>query len=67
MLEPWWRTFFWNMATVQFDHRSIAWLLAIVTPLAWWKIRAERVAAPARSSVAAGKVWLITAAPSVGR
>ena len=21
MLEPWWRNFFWNMATVQFDHR----------------------------------------------
>ena len=22
MLEPWWRNFFWNMATVQFDHRA---------------------------------------------
>ena len=21
VLEPWWRNFFWNMATVQFDHR----------------------------------------------
>ena len=21
MLEPWWNNFFWNMATVQFDHR----------------------------------------------
>ena len=29
MLEPWWRNFFWNMATVQFDHRAIAWLLAV--------------------------------------
>ena len=28
MLEPWWRNFFNNMATVQFDHRLIAWLLA---------------------------------------
>jgi cytochrome c oxidase assembly protein subunit 15 len=39
MLEPWWRNFFWNMATVQFDHRAIAWLLAIVVPTLWWKLR----------------------------
>ena len=39
MLEPWWKNFFWNMATVQFDHRLIAWLLAIVVPLLWWKVR----------------------------
>jgi cytochrome c oxidase assembly protein subunit 15 len=38
MLEPWWRNFFWNMATVQFDHRLGAWLLAIVVPLAWWRV-----------------------------
>ena len=24
MLEPAWRNFFWNMATVQFDHRALA-------------------------------------------
>jgi cytochrome c oxidase assembly protein subunit 15 len=39
MIEPWWRNFFWNMATVQFDHRAIAWLLAIVVPVLWWKLR----------------------------
>jgi cytochrome c oxidase assembly protein subunit 15 len=39
MIEPWWRNFFWNMATVQFDHRAIAWLLAVVVPLLWWKLR----------------------------
>ena len=39
MLEPWWRNFFWNMATVQFDHRAIAWLLAVIVPLLWWKLR----------------------------
>jgi len=38
MLEPVWRNFFWNMATVQFDHRALAWLLAIVVPLVWWKL-----------------------------
>jgi cytochrome c oxidase assembly protein subunit 15 len=39
MIEPWWRNFFWNMATVQFDHRAIAWLLAVVVPVLWWKLR----------------------------
>ena len=34
MLEPWWKNFFWNMATVQFDHRLIAWLLALRRPAA---------------------------------
>jgi cytochrome c oxidase assembly protein subunit 15 len=39
MLEPWWKNPFWNMATVQFDHRIIAWTLALVVPLAWWRIQ----------------------------
>ena len=39
MLEPWWRNFFWNMATVQFDHRVLAWLLAVLVPVLWWKLR----------------------------
>jgi cytochrome c oxidase assembly protein subunit 15 len=39
VLEPWWRNFFWNMATVQFDHRAIAWLLAVLVPVLWWKLR----------------------------
>jgi cytochrome c oxidase assembly protein subunit 15 len=39
MLEPAWRNFFWNMATVQFDHRLGAWLLALLVPVLWWKLR----------------------------
>ncbi len=39
MLEPWYRNFFDNMATVQFDHRIIAWLLAILVPVFWFKAR----------------------------
>jgi cytochrome c oxidase assembly protein subunit 15 len=39
MLDPWWRNPFWNMATVQFDHRMIAWALAVLTPVAWWKLQ----------------------------
>jgi len=38
MLEPWWRNFFWNMATVQFDHRLLAWLIALTVPVLWWKL-----------------------------
>ncbi|HEX7385461.1 MAG TPA: COX15/CtaA family protein, partial [Burkholderiaceae bacterium] len=38
MLEPWWSNFFWNMATVQFDHRLGAWLLAFTVPAAWWAV-----------------------------
>lgn len=39
MLEPWWRNFLYNMATVQFVHRGIFWLLAVLVPLAWWRRR----------------------------
>jgi len=39
VIEPWWKNFFWNMATVQFDHRALAWLLAVLVALLWWKLR----------------------------
>lgn len=39
VLEPWYRNFFENMATVQFDHRMIAWLLVFLVPLFWFKAR----------------------------
>ena len=41
MLEPWWRNVFWNMATVQLDHRLGAWALAVVVPLTWWRVLAS--------------------------
>jgi len=46
MLKPWWTNFFHNMATVQFDHRAIAWLLALTVPVLWWKIRRDTSASP---------------------
>jgi cytochrome c oxidase assembly protein subunit 15 len=46
MLEPWWMNFFYNMATVQFDHRLIAWSLALVVPLFWWKLRSTDAVPP---------------------
>jgi cytochrome c oxidase assembly protein subunit 15 len=39
MIEPWWKNFFWNMATVQFDHRLLAWVLAFAAPALWWQLR----------------------------
>ena len=41
-LDPWWSNFFYNMATVQFDHRLLAWTLAIAIPLLWWKVTRAR-------------------------
>ncbi len=51
MIEPWWRNFFYNMATVQFDHRLLAWLLAFAVPMLWWKV-ARTMEVPARARVA---------------
>ena len=38
-IEPLWKNFFWNIATVQFDHRLFAWVLALTVPLLWWACR----------------------------
>lgn len=46
VLAPLWKNFFWNMATVQFDHRAIAWTLALVTPWLWWRVRTADGAPP---------------------
>lgn len=50
-LEPWYLNFFSNMATVQFDHRLIAWLLAFLVP--WFWLRMRRETAPRRAKLAA--------------
>jgi cytochrome c oxidase assembly protein subunit 15 len=46
VIEPWYLNFFSNMATVQFDHRLGAWMLAALVPWLWIRARAE--AAPVR-------------------
>lgn len=53
MLSPRWKNFFWNVATVQFDHRLLAWLLAVLVPGAWWWLRGFPLSRRARSSAAA--------------
>jgi cytochrome c oxidase assembly protein subunit 15 len=39
MLEPWWRNFLYNMATVQLVHRAFFWLLCMLIPVVWWRTR----------------------------
>jgi len=48
MLEPWWRNFFDNMATVQFDHRMIAWILMFTVPYFWFKARKQQLSDSAK-------------------
>jgi heme a synthase len=48
LLEPWYRNFFENMATVQFDHRLIAWVLAILVPIFWFKAMKYQLPGSAR-------------------
>ncbi len=48
LLSPWWKNFFWNMATVQFDHRMIAWLLAFFIPYTWWRVHGSQAPLRAR-------------------
>jgi cytochrome c oxidase assembly protein subunit 15 len=48
VIEPWYLNFFSNIATVQFDHRLIAWLLAILVPWFWMRTRRANVSRRAR-------------------
>ena len=52
LIDPWPLNFVNNMATVQFDHRLIAWLLALAIPLFWWRTR-RAPGLPARARTAA--------------
>jgi cytochrome c oxidase assembly protein subunit 15 len=52
VIEPWYLNFFGNIATVQFDHRLIAWLLALLVPWFWLRVR-RATAAPRRARLAA--------------
>ncbi|MBA2483612.1 MAG: COX15/CtaA family protein, partial [Nitrosomonas sp.] len=48
LLEPWYRNFFENMATVQFDHRLLAYLLAILIPIFWFRAKKYQLSDSAR-------------------
>lgn len=66
MLEPWWTNFFYNMATVQFDHRAIAWLLALTIPVLWWKIRRDTNASPRARQGAHGLLAMLAIQAALG-
>ena len=48
LLEPLWRNFFENMATIQFDHRMIAWILMFTVPYFWFKARKHQLSDSAK-------------------
>jgi len=50
LIDPWWKNFFYNMATVQFDHRLGAWTLAVLVPWFWLRARAQSLPLRARLS-----------------
>ena len=56
MLEPWYRNFTDNMATVQFDHRLLAAVLALLVP--WFAWRVHRTAALGRMQRRAAELLL---------
>lgn len=55
LIEPWYLNFFNNMATAQFDHRLVAWMLAVAVP--WYWVRARRVGTSL--SVKRASNWLL--------
>lgn len=50
-LEPWWRNFFENLPTVQFDHRLLAYVLCVAIPAYWFYARK-------RIGHGAARLWL---------
>ncbi|MBT8078094.1 MAG: COX15/CtaA family protein [Gammaproteobacteria bacterium] len=50
-LEPAWRNFFDNGATVQFDHRVLAITTFVVIVLYWWSMRKSTLSAGLRRGV----------------
>lgn len=57
-LDPWWMNFFGNVATVQFDHRLLAWVLIGVVPALWLWATVTRAPRRARVASAALVGWL---------
>ena len=65
MLSPWWKNVFYNMATVQFDHRLGAWVLAFLGPLLWIRLRRAAAAGPG-GEIGRGEPALVPAASRGG-
>ncbi|QDX81221.1 heme A synthase [Denitratisoma sp. DHT3] len=48
LIDPWYLNFFNNIATVQFDHRLGAWLLAFLLPWFWWRLQQSAASSRAK-------------------
>src|SRR4029078_3028646 len=49
MVEPWWKNFGYNMATGQFDHRLLAWIVLAMAIVAWGRSRGPQAPAAVRA------------------
>jgi cytochrome c oxidase assembly protein subunit 15 len=61
MIEPWWRNFGYNMATVQFVHRTLALVVLAGAWLLAWRVLASP-ATPREARLAAGTLAGVTLA-----
>ena len=43
-IDPWWKNFVYNMATVQLVHRTLAMAIVAFTLAVWWRVHADRAA-----------------------
>lgn len=59
MIEPWWRNFGYNMATVQFVHRTLALVVLAGAWILAWRVFATRVAGD-EARLAAGTLAAVT-------
>ncbi len=48
-LTPWWADVFENVATVQFHHRLLAYILCLAIPAWWWMARRQPLDAATRA------------------
>jgi cytochrome c oxidase assembly protein subunit 15 len=41
VIDPWWKNFVYNMATVQLVHRTLALVIVVGAIVAWWRVHAD--------------------------
>lgn len=58
VIDPWYLNFFSNMAMVQFNHRLGAWVLALLVPWFWYRVRKAPVGPRARLAASLTLAWL---------
>lgn len=58
-MQPFWANLFENIATVQFNHRLLAYLLCIVIPLFWWQAMRAGLAPAVRWRAQLLLGWLV--------